>query len=60
VNEHQVSITLDDQAGGWVARCTCGWSVPRASWYKARALKRFQAHLEEARRWGALPMGEPR
>ena len=47
---HNWKVWLDHQLGGWSAECCCGWTTPRASEYKARAVKRAERHVEEAGR----------
>lgn len=55
---HATSVKLDDARGGWLASCSCGWQAKRPSFYKARAAGFASKHVGEAKRWGALPMGE--
>jgi hypothetical protein len=47
---HAWTVELDHARGGWFARCDCGWTAPRATFYKARSIRWAKRHAE--------PLGE--
>lgn len=48
--EHSWSVRPDEAKGGWVARCSCGWTAKRPTWYRDRSVGWAKRHVEETLR----------